>query len=56
MDSFVVGGAIILSLFVVYVLIWAFVWYRGSSKREAMKKEAVEAELMREKEADERGY
>lgn len=30
----------------------AIAWYKGSSKREFMKREAVEEELRREREAD----
>ena len=51
LDSFEVGGGIILAFFCVYVIIGAFVWYKGHSQRDRMKKEAVERELELERAA-----
>ena len=51
--SFMEGGGIILAIFVVYIVIIGIAWYKGSAKREFMKREAVEEELRREREADE---
>ncbi len=46
------GGGIVFGVFVVYIIIYGIAWYKGSSKREFMKREAVEEELRREREAD----
>ena len=51
LDSFEVGGGIILAFFGVYVIIAAFVWYKGHSKRDVLRKEAVERELELERAA-----
>jgi hypothetical protein len=51
-ESFKEGGGIIFGIFVVYIVIVGVAWYKGSSKREFMKREAVEAELRREREVD----
>lgn len=50
--SFVEGGGIIFGIFMVYIIVVGVAWYKGSSKREFMKREAVEEELRREREAD----
>ena len=50
--SFMEGGGIVFGVFVVYIIIYGIAWYKGSSKREFMKREAVEEELRREREAD----
>ena len=56
LDSFETGGGIILAFFCVYVVIAAFVWYKGSSQRDRLKKEAVERELELEREAMEGAF
>lgn len=50
--SFIEGGGIIFGIFCVYIIVVGIAWYQGSSKREFMKREAVEKELEREREAD----
>lgn len=40
--SFMEGGGIMFGIFVVYIIIFGIAWYKGSSKREFMKREAVE--------------
>jgi hypothetical protein len=46
------GGGIIFGIFIIYAVIVGVAWYQGSSKREFMKREAVEEELRREREND----
>jgi hypothetical protein len=40
--SFGAAGGIILALFVVYVLLFGVAWHFGASKRETLRREAVE--------------
>ena len=44
-DSFEIGGGIMLALFVAYIICFGYAWFRGSSKREQMKKDVVEKQL-----------
>lgn len=36
-------------MFVVYVVVFGIVWYRGSSKREQMKRDVVEKAIAKER-------
>jgi len=44
------GGGIILALFIVYVGVFCTFWYFGASKREVLKREAVERQIQKERE------
>lgn len=48
-DSYKDAGGLLFGLFMFYVLCFGVAWYFGSSKREQLKREAVEKQIAKDK-------